>query len=117
MGSHPGSTSKNTHTFNNNIITGEGSLLKTNKKDADINLAVSYDIKGNFSAFTEVEGAGGGSTNSTVENNITNNNKIDISGDVYSYNDINLYTDRDTDGILSKYYLNNEAEASLENKC
>ena len=110
LANHPGSTSKNTLTIYNNIITDEGSLLKTDQVYADINLGTSYDIIGSFSAYTEVEGAGAGSTEARVINDITSNNKIDISGDIFSYNDINLYTDKDSNGILANYNIYNDAQ-------
>ena len=111
LANHPGSTSRNTLTINNNILTEEGSLLKTDKAFANINLGSSYDIIATFSAYTEVEGAGAGSTNARVINDITSNNKIDISGDIFSYNDINLYTDKDCFGIFAKYKIYNDAQA------
>lgn len=111
LGSHLGSHCTNDYILNNYIFTDTGSLLKTHKKYADINLATSYDIKGDFSAYTEVEGAGAGNTFAEVVNKITNNNKIDINGNIYGYNDINFYTDQDSKGVLAKYNINNEAEA------
>ena len=111
FGSHLGSHANNTITFNNNIILEEGSLLKTDKAFADINLASSYNIVASYSAYSEVEGAGEGNASAEVVNNYTINDLIDLKGDIYSYNDINLYTDKDSGGALSSFKMNNEAEA------
>ncbi len=111
FGSHLGSHANNTITFNNTIITEEGSLLKTDKAFADINLASSYNFIATYSAYSEVEGAGEGNASAEVVNNITINDKIELNGNIYSYNDINLYTDKDSKGIVSSYKMYNEAEA------
>ncbi|MBR4330066.1 MAG: hypothetical protein IKP71_09455, partial [Candidatus Riflebacteria bacterium] len=111
IGSHPSNRSDNEVTLNNIIKTEDGSSIKTTKKYGDINIATSYDFVASYTAYSEVEGSGGGSTSATSKYIINNYNFIDLYGDVYSKNYINIYTDRNTYGVKSNFNLYGNAEA------
>lgn len=111
LGSHPDSTSKNTVTLNNVVTTGQGSLLKTTEEETDINIATNYDFKTDYSAYTEVEGAGAGSTDATVDYTFKLKNNININGSIYSFHDAKLYAGKKLDGSDSIYNIKVSAEA------
>ena len=111
LGSHPNSSSKNTVILNNIINTENGSLLKTTEEDADIILATDYDFNTDYSAYTEVEGAGAGSTDAIVDYEFKLRNNININGSIYSFHDAKLFAGKNPDGSESRYNIKVSAEA------
>ena len=101
----------NAVTSNNSVNVENGSELETAKAGADITLAAvdNMDIRANGVADTQGGAIGGAS--SDVDNTLTRNNAITVSGTIYSRNDVNLYAGKDKDGNEGKLDLEAESEA------
>ena len=94
----------------NNTVTLTGSL-KTEKEDQDITLASSDTVKASVKAEANTQGgAAGGATAETV-NEITRTNKVDVSGNIRSMDDVNLYAGKDGSGKKGRIEQEVAAEA------
>ena len=111
VGIHPYCTADNDLTINNLVTTAEKSELFTDGIDADINIGTYNDYNANLESKAEVQGSAGGSTKSTSSFALNNTNKVDISGSIKSYHDVNIYTNKDSEGKNSKIYTNLSSEA------
>lgn len=95
-GAIAGTTGKIENTLNtkNNISLTKDGHLETTKYDQDIILAASDKIKDIVEGIAETSGAGGASK-ADVKSNLARENRIDVNGDILSYNDVKLYTGMD----------------------
>lgn len=97
-------------TSNNNVVVGDGSLLRTKQEDADLVLSAVDNMNITASGIADVQGAAVGGASSDVANVLNRNNKITVSGDLYALNDVNLYAGRDSNGNDGKLNLVVESE-------
>ena len=100
----------NNVTSNNNIVVGDGSLLRTKQEKTDIVLSAVDNMNITASGVADVQGAAVGGASSDVSNILERNNKITVSGDLYALNDVNLYAGRDKNGNDGKLNLEVESE-------
>ena len=91
---------KNTLNTSNKISLAENGNLKTNKYNQDIILAASDKIKDIVEGIAESSGAGAGSR-AEVTSNFDRKNRIDVNGNILSYNDAKLYAGMDKNGVSS----------------
>ena len=91
---------ENTLNTSNKISLAENGNLKTNKYNQDIILAASDKIKDIVEGIAESSGAGAGSR-AEVTSNFDRKNRIDVNGNILSYNDAKLYAGMDKNGVSS----------------
>ena len=91
---------ENTLNTSNKISLAENGNLKTNKYNQDIILAASDKIKDIVEGIAESSGAGAGSR-AEVTSNFDRKNRIDVNGNILSYNDTKLYAGMDKNGVSS----------------
>ncbi len=111
MVANPLAHSYNTVSFNNKLLTGTNSVLKTVKPGKNINLAASDNLTAVLTADSDMQGGLGGYSEAKTSADISRNNTVDISGDIYSANDARLYTDADARGKTAVYTLTATADA------
>lgn len=87
----------NTLNTSNKVSLADGANLETKKYNQNITFAASDKIKDIAEVIAETSGAGGGSK-ADVTSNLDRKNRVDINGDILSYNDVNLYAGRDKNG-------------------
>ncbi len=97
-------------TSNNNVVVGDGSLLRTKQEGTDLVLSAVDNMNITASGVADVQGAAVGGASSDVANVLNRNNKITVSGDLYALNDVNLYAGRDSNGNDGKLDLVVESE-------
>jgi hypothetical protein len=98
----------------NNVITESGSNIRTKNALQDISLAAAEQLDLTITADSDMQGGVGGAAIADTDYSMNKTNFIVTYGDLYSTNDINLYTDADSDGVKNKYFL--EASAYAYNK-
>ena len=98
----------------NNVITESGSNVRTKNALQDISLAAAEQLDLKITADSDMQGGVGGAAIADTDYSMDKTNFIETHGDLYSTNDINLYTDADSDGVKNKYFL--EASAYAYNK-
>ena len=91
---------ENTLNTSNKISLAENGNLKTNKYNQDIILAASDKIKDIVEGIAESSGAGAGSR-AEVTSDFDRKNRIDVNGNILSYNDAKLYAGMDKNGVSS----------------
>ncbi|OQA10244.1 MAG: hypothetical protein BWY66_00236 [bacterium ADurb.Bin374] len=112
---NPLADSENTVTINNKLITAAGSLLKTTVAGKSVNLAASTKLTAKLTSDSDMQGGLGGYSHAKTVSHITKNNTLDIYGDLFSTNDINLYTDANAAGQRSVYDLTATADSYNKN--
>lgn len=97
----------------NDVELGKDSLLKTVKEGSDITLASSNNLDAIIKATADIPGAAAAAS-ALVNNDITRTDTVKVNGDIYSINNINLYTGMSAD--KEKENLNVELIAEAFNR-
>lgn len=84
-------------TVNDTVTQQSGSSLKTTDEDSTITVAAADTQKATLQSIAETSVGVAGATSSRVTDNITRNNQVNINGDVYSRNNVNLYAGKYAD--------------------
>ncbi|MGM9568977.1 MAG: beta strand repeat-containing protein, partial [Phascolarctobacterium sp.] len=96
---------------NDELVKVENTSLDTNKAYKDITLSAADDLKLFTYAYSEFSSGAMGGANAILNNNLTRNNKINITSgsNLYSLQDINLYAGKNADGSVATLDLDAEA--------
>ncbi|PKL38639.1 MAG: hypothetical protein CVV41_22465, partial [Candidatus Riflebacteria bacterium HGW-Riflebacteria-1] len=112
---NPLADSTTTINIDNKLTTGAGSLLKTLVAAKNVNLAASTNLTAVLTSDSDMQGGLGGYSDANTVSHVTKNNTLDIFGDLFSSNDINLNTDSNAAGQRSTYDLTATADSYNKN--
>ena len=101
----------NTLTSQNTITTDGKTSLRTDAAAGDITLSASDDWAVTAKGVADTQGGAVGGASSDVKNTLQRTNKVDVQGNVYSLNDVNLYAGKDSNGAMDNLDLTVESEA------